>query len=44
MFYVYLLRSESSPDRTYIGLTDDLEARLLKHQEGGSPHTAKYRP
>ena len=44
MFYVYLLRSESDPSQTYIGLTDDLKARLAKHEEGGSPHTAKYRP
>lgn len=44
MFYVYLLRSESSPEQTYIGLTDDLRARIAKHNEGGSPHTAKFRP
>ena len=44
MFYVYLLRSESDPAHTYIGLTENLKARLAKHNEGGSPHTAKYRP
>jgi predicted GIY-YIG superfamily endonuclease len=44
MHYVYLLRSESNPEQTYIGLTDDLKARLGKHNEGGSPHTAKFRP
>ena len=44
MHYVYLLRSESSAEQTYIGLTDDLKSRLAKHNEGGSPHTAKYRP
>ena len=44
MHYVYLLRSESDPLQTYIGLTDDLKARLAKHNEGGSPHTAKHRP
>ena len=32
------------PDRCYTGLTDDLEARLNKHNEGGCSHTAKYRP
>jgi len=44
MFYVYLLRSESEPDQTYIGLTSDLKVRVTKHNEGGSPHTAKHRP
>jgi len=42
--YVYILRSVSHPEQTYVGLTDDLKARLAKHNEGGSPHTSKYRP
>ena len=25
-------------------LTEDLKARLAKHNEGGVPHTAKFRP
>ena len=28
----------------YIGVTDDLAARLIKHNEGGVPHTVKWRP
>lgn len=44
MHYVYLLRSIPNPDETYIGLTSDLKARLQKHNEGGSPHTAKWKP
>ncbi|MEP2775301.1 MAG: GIY-YIG nuclease family protein [Luteolibacter sp.] len=44
MHYVYLLRSESHPDQAYIGLTSDLRMRIAKHNEGGSPHTSKYRP
>jgi putative endonuclease len=44
MHYVYLLRSEDHPAQTYIGLTSDLRARLEKHNSGGSPHTAKFRP
>jgi predicted GIY-YIG superfamily endonuclease len=44
MHYVYILQSESHPDQTYIGLTDNLKARLKKHNEDGSPHTSKYRP
>lgn len=44
MFYIYLIRSIPNPDRTYIGLTSDLKARLKKHNEGGSPHTTKFKP
>ncbi|MFY7818857.1 MAG: GIY-YIG nuclease family protein [Akkermansiaceae bacterium] len=44
MHYVYLIRSESHPDETYTRLTSDLRARIAKHNEGGSPHTAKFRP
>jgi putative endonuclease len=42
--YVYRLRSVSSPDQVYIGLTDDLHSRLRKHNEGAVRHTAKFRP
>ncbi|HRI12739.1 MAG TPA: GIY-YIG nuclease family protein [Verrucomicrobiota bacterium] len=42
--YVYILRSESEPTRHYVGRTEDLKARLQKHNEGGVPHTAKLRP
>ena len=44
MHYVYLLHSESHPDQRYVGLTDDLKARLTKHNEGDVPHTSKFRP
>ncbi len=44
MHCVCLLRSESDPEQTCIGLTDDLRARIAKHNTGGSPHTAKHRP
>lgn len=44
MHYVYLIRSMSHPEHTYIGLTENLQARIKKHNEGGSPHTAKYKP
>ncbi|MBC2603437.1 GIY-YIG nuclease family protein [Puniceicoccus vermicola] len=42
--YVYILRSTSAKDAHYTGCTNDLDARLQKHNEGGVPHTAKYRP
>ena len=44
MFYVYLIQSEASPDRRYVGFTTDLKARLKTHNAGGSVHTAKYKP
>ena len=44
MHYVYLIRSIPFPEHTYVGLTDNLTIRLKKHNEGGSPHTSKYKP
>ncbi|MCC6415264.1 MAG: GIY-YIG nuclease family protein [Opitutaceae bacterium] len=44
MHYVYLLRSDSAPGYTYVGYSADLKTRLKTHNQGGSPHTAKYRP
>lgn len=43
-FYVYILQSESEGEHYYTGFTTDLEARLLKHNSGGVPHTSRYRP
>ena len=41
--YVYIL---SQKDQTvhYIGLTRDLQERLLIHNQGACGHTSKYRP
>lgn len=44
MKYVYLLESIADPMQVYSGLADDLRARLKKHNAGGSPHTAKFKP
>ena len=44
MHHVYLLRSLAESRQTYIGLTDDMRARLKSHNEGANFHTAKYRP
>ncbi len=38
------IRSVADPKQTYIGLTDDMQARLKSHNEGANFHTAKYRP
>jgi putative endonuclease len=42
--YVYILVAEDDPTRHYTGLTQDLELRLLAHNAGQVPHTAKYHP
>jgi putative endonuclease len=43
MKYVYILQSLGS-QRFYVGITDDLRARLGRHNAGAVPHTSKYRP
>jgi predicted GIY-YIG superfamily endonuclease len=42
--YVYVLSSIGSPDRRYVGLTDDLIERLARHNRGGVTHTCKFAP
>ena len=44
MYYVYLLRSINFPDQTYVDYTKDLKKRLICHNQGGSTHTAHYKP
>jgi predicted GIY-YIG superfamily endonuclease len=44
MFYVYILRSETHPNQTYIGSTSDLRKRLSEHNAGKSAHTNKFKP
>ena len=44
MYYVYLIQSESDPSQRYVGYTTNVAERILKHNEGGSPHTSKFRP
>jgi putative endonuclease len=36
--------SFSDPEKRYVGITSDLDARLTAHDEGRSKHTSKYRP
>jgi len=44
MWYVYIIRSTSHPDRIYFGITDDHQRRLKEHNSGGSKHTSKWMP
>jgi putative endonuclease len=44
MFSVYILFSEEH-DKYYVGQTDDLERRLLEHNElSENSFTSRYRP
>jgi predicted GIY-YIG superfamily endonuclease len=44
MKYVYILQSMTDNDHFYTGITDDLRARLSKHNSGSVTHTSKHRP
>jgi putative endonuclease len=44
MHYVYILRSSTYPNQTYIGSTADLRTRLAQHNAGRSIHTNKFKP
>ena len=43
MKYVYILESHDTL-HFYVGITEDLRARLAKHNAGEVPHTSKYGP
>jgi predicted GIY-YIG superfamily endonuclease len=34
----------SHAEQTYVGFTEDISARLKKHNEGGNASTAPYQP
>ena len=44
MYYVYYLRSQRFPDKTYIGFTHNLKQRLLDHNAGKSVYTKQLKP
>ena len=44
MHYVYILVSLKDPTRSYIGRTEDLEARLKQHNRGESSYSQRYAP
>jgi predicted GIY-YIG superfamily endonuclease len=41
--YIHI-QSLTYPNRGYIGTTFNLKDRLKSHNEGRSPHTAKFKP
>ena len=42
--FVYVLKNSSHPPRYYTGLTSNLRARLVEHNEGKCIATASSRP
>lgn len=38
------MRSTSHPNQTYIGHTQNVTARLARHNQGTTPHTSKFTP
>jgi predicted GIY-YIG superfamily endonuclease len=44
MWYVYIIRSRSSPEQSYIGSTANLKQRIAEHNAGKSFHTSKFMP
>lgn len=43
-WYVYMLRSQADPDRHHVGLANDLDDRLRRHNAGRVRHTSKFLP
>jgi len=42
MFNAYIIKNKEG--KLYIGQTDDIERRILEHNESGRGYTSKYRP
>ena len=43
-YYVYIIQSLKDPSRYYTGFSEDLDTRLIAHNQSKDPHTAKYKP
>jgi len=41
---VNILESQAYAGRFYTGVTDDIQNRVIEHNDGKSLHTAKFRP
>jgi predicted GIY-YIG superfamily endonuclease len=42
--YVYLIQSIPYPNQRYVGVTSDVDKRIIAHNAGQSPHTSKHKP
>ena len=44
MYFTYIIRSVSNPEKTYIGFTSNIEERLKSHNLGKTSYTKHYIP
>ena len=44
MYFVYVLKSVSHPEKIYVGFTQSIDGRINTHNLGQSSYTAKYAP
>lgn len=44
MHFIYFLRSQTNPAKTYIGYTNNFARRLQEHNSGQSIHTSRFMP
>jgi putative endonuclease len=42
--FVYIIKSITTPDEYYVGVTSNVALRLRAHNEGLSRHTSRHRP
>jgi putative endonuclease len=42
--FVYVLKTQEDSPRYYVGVTSNVQQRLVWHNEGRCAHTAKYGP
>ncbi|HBC88343.1 MAG TPA: excinuclease ABC subunit C [Lentisphaeria bacterium] len=43
-YYVYILRSVKSPDKVYVGCTENLSRRIQEHNSESQIYTKRYAP
>jgi putative endonuclease len=43
-YYVYILGSLTDSQRYYVGMTEDIEERLKRHNDGQCKHTSEFIP
>ena len=44
MYYVYIIQSISSPEKRYVGITQNVQQRLENHNIGTTSYSRKYKP
>jgi predicted GIY-YIG superfamily endonuclease len=44
VWFVYILANAADAEHFHVGMTQDVHVRLVAHNAGQVPHTAKFRP